>query len=63
METLKVSRAWMDVLQTLRDPRCWPKLPYPGKQLITIARERKTFHDKTKLKVDRLASEDLNLAS
>jgi hypothetical protein len=55
--------AWMDGLQTLRDHRCQLKLLYPAKLSITVARERKTSHDKTKFKVGLLASKDPHLAS
>jgi hypothetical protein len=49
-ESLKAIRAYADVLQSLRDPRCQVRLLYPAKLSITIERENKIFHDKTKLK-------------
>jgi hypothetical protein len=48
-ETMKARRSWADVIQTLREQKCQPRLLYPGKLLITIDRETKIFHDKTKL--------------
>lgn len=50
METLKVSRAWTDVLQTLRHHRCQPRWLYPSKLSVTTDRETKTHHVKTKFK-------------
>jgi hypothetical protein len=50
METLKPRWAWADVLQTLRDHRCQPRLLYPAKLTVTIDGENKIFHDKTKFK-------------
>lgn len=31
METCKARNAWTDVLQTLRDQGCQPRIPYPAK--------------------------------
>jgi hypothetical protein len=45
---MKARRSWTDVIQTLREHKCQPKLLYPGKLLITIDGETKVFHDKTK---------------
>jgi hypothetical protein len=28
-ETLKVRRSWTDVIQTLREQKCQPRIPYP----------------------------------
>jgi hypothetical protein len=47
-ETMKSSRAWTDVIQTLREHKCQHRLVYPAKLLITIDGETKVFHDKTK---------------
>jgi hypothetical protein len=47
-ETMKARRSWADVIQTLREHKCQPKLLYPSKLSITIDRENKIFHDKTK---------------
>jgi hypothetical protein len=41
-------RSWTDVIQTLREHKCQPRLLYPAKLSITIVRETKVFHDKTK---------------
>lgn len=49
-EILKVRRVRTDVLQTLRNHRCQPRLLYPAKLLSTIDRESKAFHERTKLK-------------
>jgi hypothetical protein len=49
-ETLKARRAWADVLQTIRDHRCQPRLLYPAKLLIITDGEHKIFHDKIKFK-------------
>jgi hypothetical protein len=45
---MKVRRFWADVIQTLREHKCQPRLLYPAKLSITINRENKIFHDKTK---------------
>jgi hypothetical protein len=37
-----------DFIQTLREHKCQPRLLYPAKLSITIDRETKIFHDKTK---------------
>ena len=42
-ETMKDRRSWTDVIQTLREQKCQPRL-----LSITIDRENKVFHDKTK---------------
>jgi hypothetical protein len=55
METLKVRRARTDVLQTLRDHRYQPRLLYPAKFSVTIDREKKLFHDRTKYLYTNLA--------
>jgi hypothetical protein len=47
-ETIKIRRSWADVIQTLREQKCQPRLPYPAKLSITIDGETKIFHDKTK---------------
>ena len=47
-ETMKARRAWTDVIQTLREHKCQPRLLYPAKLSITIDGENKIFHDKTK---------------
>jgi hypothetical protein len=45
---MKARRAWKDVIQTLREHKCEPRLLYPVKLSITIDGETKVFHDKTK---------------
>jgi hypothetical protein len=47
-ETMKARRSWTDVMQTLREYKCQPRLLYPAKLSITIDGETKAFHDKTK---------------
>jgi hypothetical protein len=49
-ETLKVRRAWLEVMQTLREHKCQPKLLYPAKLTINIDGETKIFQDKNKFK-------------
>jgi hypothetical protein len=45
---LKARRSWTDVIHTLREHKCHPRLLYPAKLSITIDGETKVFHDKTK---------------
>jgi len=45
---MKARRAWTDVIQTLREQICHPRLQYPAKLSITIDGETKVFHDKSK---------------
>ena len=45
---MKARRSWTDVIQTLREHKCQPRLLYPAKLSITIDGENKIFHDKTK---------------
>jgi hypothetical protein len=47
-ETMKPRISWTDVIQTLREHKCQPRLLYPAKLSITIGGENKVFHDKTK---------------
>jgi hypothetical protein len=47
-ETMKARRFWADVIQTLREHKCQPRLLYPAKLSITIDGETKIFHEKTK---------------
>jgi hypothetical protein len=47
-ETLKARRSWTDVIQTLREDKCQPRLLYPAKLSITIDGETEVFHDKNK---------------
>jgi hypothetical protein len=45
---MKARRSWADVIQTLRECKCQPRLLYLPKISITIDGENKIFHDKTK---------------
>jgi hypothetical protein len=45
---MKARRSWTDVIQTLKEHKCQPRLLYPAKLSITIDGENKIFHDKTK---------------
>jgi hypothetical protein len=45
---MKPRRSRADVIQTLREHKCQPRLPYPAKLSITIDGENKIFHDKTR---------------
>jgi hypothetical protein len=45
---MKARRSWADIIQTLREHKCQPRLLYPAKLLITINGETKIFHDKNK---------------
>jgi hypothetical protein len=45
---MKARKSWADVIQTLREHKCQPRLLYPTKLSITIDEETKIFHDKTK---------------
>jgi hypothetical protein len=47
-ETMKARRSWTDVIKTLREHKCQPRLLYPAKLSISIDGENKIFHDKTK---------------
>jgi hypothetical protein len=40
--------SWTDVIQTLREHKCQPRLLYPAKLSITIDGETNVLHDKTK---------------
>jgi hypothetical protein len=44
---MKARIFWTDVIQTLREHKCQPRLLYPAKLSITIEEETKAFHDKT----------------
>jgi hypothetical protein len=45
---MKARRSWTDVIKTLREEKCLPRLLYPVKLSITIDGETKVLHDKTK---------------
>jgi hypothetical protein len=46
---MKARRSWTDVIQTLREHKCQPRLLKPDKLSISIDGENKVFHDKTKV--------------
>ena len=46
---MKAQRSWAEVIKSLREQKCQPRLINPAKLSITIDRETKIFHDKTKL--------------
>jgi hypothetical protein len=46
-ENEKPGRPWEDVIQTLREHKCQPRLLHPAKLSINIGRETELFHDKT----------------
>jgi hypothetical protein len=45
---MKARRAWTDVIQSLREHICQPRLLCPAKLSITIDGETKVFHNKIK---------------
>jgi hypothetical protein len=45
---MKARRSWTDVIPTIREHKCQPRLLYPPKLSITIDGETKVFHDKIK---------------
>jgi hypothetical protein len=47
LETMEARRYWTDVIQTLREHKCQPRLLYSAKLSITIDGETKIFHKKT----------------
>jgi hypothetical protein len=47
-ETMKARRSWADVIQSLREHKCQPRILYPAKLSITIDERTKVPHDKTK---------------
>jgi hypothetical protein len=47
---MKPRRSWTDVIQTIGEHKCQPRLLYPAKLSIAIDGETKVFHDKTKFK-------------
>jgi hypothetical protein len=46
---MRARRFWADVIQTLREHKCQPRLLYPTKLSITIDGEIKIFHDKNEI--------------
>ena len=49
MKTMKARRSWIDVLQTIRDHGCKPRLLYPAYLYVAMDEENKIFHYKTDL--------------
>jgi hypothetical protein len=49
-KTMKARRAWPEVIQTLREHKCQPRLLHPAKLSINTYGETKIFQDKTKFK-------------
>ena len=47
-QTMKARRSWADVIQTLREHTCQPRLLYLAKLSITTDSETKIFHDRNK---------------
>ena len=45
---MKARRSWADVIQTIKEHKCKPRLPYPAKLSITIREGTKIFHNKSK---------------
>jgi hypothetical protein len=45
---MNATRSWTDVIKTLREHKCQPRLLYPATFSITLDREIKVFLDKTK---------------
>jgi hypothetical protein len=44
---MKAIRSWTDVIQTLREHKCQPRLLYPAKHSINVDGETKVLHNKT----------------
>ena len=49
-QIMKGRRAWSEVIQSLREHKCHPRLQQPAKLSINIDGETKIFQDKTKFK-------------
>jgi hypothetical protein len=47
-ESIKARRSWADVIQTIREHKCQPRLLYPTKLSITIHGKTKLYYAKTK---------------
>ena len=43
-ENMKARRSWTDVIETLREHKCQPRLLNPAKLSITLDGETKVFH-------------------
>jgi hypothetical protein len=49
-QTLNTRRTWKDIIQSLKESNCQPRLVYPAKLSFLIEGKIKTFHNKDKLK-------------
>ena len=49
METMKARRSWIDVMQTLMDRGCKPRLAYPAKLAFTSMEKTRYSMTKTDL--------------
>jgi hypothetical protein len=49
-QTLNTRRSWKEIIQTLKENKCQPRLVYPAKLRFVIEGEIKTFNNKEKLK-------------
>ena len=47
-ETMEARTSWKNVIETLREHKCQPRLLYPAKLSIAMDGETKVLHDKTK---------------
>jgi hypothetical protein len=45
-ETMKARRSWTEVIMTLREHKCQPRLLYPAYLSISINGETKIVHEK-----------------
>jgi hypothetical protein len=45
---MKGRGAWTDLIQTVREHKCQPRILYPAKLPITLDGETKVFQDRTK---------------
>jgi hypothetical protein len=45
---MKARRSWADLIQTLKEHKCQPRILYSAKLSITVDGETKIFNDKTK---------------
>jgi hypothetical protein len=48
LETVKARKSWANLIQTVREHKCQPRLIYLAKLSITIDGDTKVFHYKTK---------------
>jgi hypothetical protein len=47
---MKARRSWADVIQNLREHKCYSRILYPAILSIIIEGENKIFHNKTKFR-------------